>query len=230
MLLATKFRTVSCAAALLAFSSVGAKTAEAGEATYLAPDASHCEIFRVLSHDVPGECGQMAPATRGLKTRSIRFHAAEQTSAAAIAVAKATDPLIENEYEEDGYEADEDEETAGASEELSLAMRIQFQLNSDILTDEAKFSLDNVAAVLNNDLMAEKVVLLEGHADATGTEDYNLSLSQRRAQAVQAYLINEHEIEDWRLPFVGKGESELFDETTPTSSVNRRVEFTNITG
>ncbi|MGI9451379.1 MAG: OmpA family protein [Geminicoccaceae bacterium] len=224
MLLATKFRTVSCVAALLAFGSVGAVTAKAGEATYLAADASHCEIFRVLSRDVPGECGQAAPLTRGLKTRGIKVHAAQQASAAAVAMVEPNASMLDD----DEYE--EEVETASGSEELSLAMRIQFQLNSSILTEEAKASLDNVASVLNSELMAETVVMLEGHADATGAEDYNLSLSERRAQAVQAYLIGEHEIEDWRLPFVGKGEAELYDRTNPTSSVNRRVEFTNITG
>jgi len=226
MLLATKFRTVSCVAALLAIGSVGAVTAEAGEATYLASDASHCDIFRVLSREIPGECQKTAPLTRGIK-----FHAAEQTSAAVVAAAEPTVPVLddEEEYGED-IDAASDTDAASDAEDLSLAMRIQFQINSAILTEEARTSLDNVAAVLNSDLMAETVVQLEGHADATGTEDYNLNLSQRRAQAVQVYLVEEHEIEDWRLPFVGKGEAELYDSSEPTSSVNRRVEFTNITG
>lgn len=227
MLLATKFRTLSCVAALFAFGSLGAETAEAGDATYLAADASHCEIFRVLSRAVPGECGGPARSMHGL-TRSIRFHAAE--TASSVAAAAPTAPAIEMDWQEGVLDDDQDLETASAPSELSLAMRIQFHLNSDVLTDEAKASLDNVATVLNNDLMADTVVRLEGHADATGSEDYNLSLSERRARAVQAYLVDEHEVEDWRLPYIGKGESELFDSTQPTSSVNRRVEFTNITG
>lgn len=221
MSLTTKFSTLSCVTALLAFGHVAA-TAHAGDAIYLAHDASHCEIFRVLSHDVPGECLETATAPEGFRTRSIKFHAPAQ--AAVVSAAATTAPLVEEDDDE------EDVETAYADDELSLAMRIQFQHNSDVLTDEAKASLDSIAAVLNNDLMADKVVMLEGHADATGSDDYNLSLSVRRARAVQTYLVGEHEIENWRLPFTGKGETEPFDQALPTSPVNRRVEFTNITG
>ena len=225
MLLATTFRSATFVAALLVFASAGADRAAAGDATYLAHDASYCEIFRVLSREVPGECRQMAPLTRGLKTRSIRFHAAEQTMAVSAAM---VDPTASKVAETADYGGDIAGESG--SEELSLAMRIQFQLNSSILTEQAKASLDNVASVLNSEVMAETVLLLEGHADATGTQDYNFALSQRRAQAVQAYLVNEHEIEVWRLPFVGKGETDPYDPNEPTSSINRRVEFTNITG
>lgn len=218
----TKFRTMSSVAVLLAFGLAAGNKAQAGEATYLPNDASHCEIFRVLSHDVPGECLQASAASAGLRTRSIKFHAPQQ-AAVAHSVA-ATAPLVTD---------DQDvavEVPATGSEPLSLAMRIQFEHNSSVLTEQAKASLDGIAAVLNNDIMADKIVMLEGHADATGSDDYNLSLSVRRARAVQTYLVSEHEIENWRLPFTGKGETELFDRSAPTSPINRRVEFTNITG
>lgn len=219
MLLAARFCTLCCVAALFALDGVAAKAARAGDATYLPPDAGHCEIFRVLSHDLPGECRQTVGAPRGLKTRSIKVHPPKPsglTSASAV-----TAPLIEE---------GQDVETAEEPDALSLAMRIQFHYDSAILTDEAQASLDGIAAVLNSTIMLQKIVLLEGHADAIGSDDYNLSLSIRRAQAVQSYLISVHQIADWRLPFLGKGETELYDKTTPGSSVNRRVEFTNITG
>jgi outer membrane protein OmpA-like peptidoglycan-associated protein len=222
--------------ALLAFGHLSAATAQAGEATYLAPDAGHCAIFRVLSHDLPGECRLSAEAPLGMRTRSIKFHAPEQP--AVIPAAATTAPLIETvatvDLDDDDDDEDEEFETVDVADdperELSLAMRIQFQLNSDVLTEQARSSLDSIAAVLADELMAEKVVMLEGHADATGSDDYNLSLSVRRARAVQSYLVREHGIAGWRLPFTGKGETEPFDQAAPTSSINRRVEFTNITG
>ncbi len=223
MLPTTKFSTVSCLAALLSFGSLAAApTANAGDATYLAPDASHCDIFRVLSRDIPGECRGATEAPKGLRTRSIKFHAPQQ--AAAQSMAAATPAEVR---EEPGYDV---ASMTDEPDELSLAMRIQFRLNSDVLTDEAMASLDGIAAVLNNDIMIDKIVMLEGHADASGSDTYNLDLSVRRARAVKAYLMTEHQIADWRLPFTGKGEAEPFDPSAPASAINRRVEFTNITG
>ena len=78
--------------------------------------------------------------------------------------------------------------------------------------------------------MRDKVIRVEGHADASGSDTYNLSLSERRSRAVHAYLVSIHKVDARRLQYVGKGESELFDPRNPTSGVNRRVEFRNVTG
>ena len=69
-----------------------------------------------------------------------------------------------------------------------------------------------------------------GHADARGKEDYNANLSDKRAQAVMDYLVDEHDIDPDRLEWTGKGESEPYDPANPDADVNRRVEFKNITG
>jgi outer membrane protein OmpA-like peptidoglycan-associated protein len=107
---------------------------------------------------------------------------------------------------------------------------VQFEFDSFELTADAKAVLDRLAGVLNDELMQDQVVEIEGHADAQGSEDYNLTLSQLRARSVRAYLIQQHRISPDRLPFSGKGESELFDATNPMAPVNRRVVFTNLTG
>lgn len=225
MLPGPTFRISACLVALFAYGGLGVATTHAGDATYLQPDASHCDIFRVLSYDLPAECQDTAAAEQGLRTRSIKLHATQQAAAHSIAAATESSDLAATASSDLDVEATHDPADA-----LSLAMRIQFQHDSDILTEEAKVSLDGIAVVLNNAIMVEKVIMLEGHADATGPDGYNLDLSLRRARAVQAYLVSEHEIENWRLPFTGKGETELYDQTAPTSPINRRVEFTNITG
>ena len=112
----------------------------------------------------------------------------------------------------------------------SINARVQFEFDSFRLTDDAKAVLDRLAGVLKNDLMKGKVVEIEGHTDAVGPDAYNLTLSQLRARSVRAYLIQEHGIAPERLPFVGKGETELYDSGHPTAAVNRRVVFTNTTG
>ncbi len=112
----------------------------------------------------------------------------------------------------------------------SLNGRVQFEFDSFRLTADAKHDLDRLAGVLKSDLMQDKTIEIEGYADATGPADYNLTLSERRAEAVRAYLIQEHGIAAARLPFVGKGATEFYDPAHPTAAVNRRVAFTNLTG
>ncbi len=69
-------------------------------------------------------------------------------------------------------------------------------------------------------------VEIAGHADARGSDDYNLALSQRRAESVRTALIA-RQIEDGRLLAVGYGESRpVADNTTQAGLArNRRIEF-----
>ena len=71
-------------------------------------------------------------------------------------------------------------------------------------------------------------VVIEGHADSTGPEAYNQKLSERRANAVMAYLVNSVGIDPSRLTAVGYGESRpAYPNDTPENQArNRRVEFT----
>jgi outer membrane protein OmpA-like peptidoglycan-associated protein len=102
----------------------------------------------------------------------------------------------------------------------------------DVLFDTGKATLkpgayatvDRLATVLKED--AARKVLIEGHTDSVGSDEYNQSLSERRAQSVQAALF-ERGVEASQISTVGKGE------TTPVASndnpagrqQNRRVEL-----
>jgi peptidoglycan-associated lipoprotein len=69
-------------------------------------------------------------------------------------------------------------------------------------------------------------VVLEGHADERGTDEYNLQLSERRAAAIKRYL-TELGVPANRLQTVGFGENRPAEEgsTEEAYSANRRVEF-----
>ena len=181
-------------------------SAQAGDAVLLENNASRCEIFRAISPDVPPECRLAAPSGLG-KTRGIRIHGNDQ----GLAETDAGRPNVDSE-----------------PQSFSIAMRIQFKFDSAELTSESKTTLGQIAQVLQDDIMRDKVILLEGHADATGAEDYNLSLSQRRAGSVRQHLMSAYGVPGERLQAVGRGELDPFDATDPRASVNRRVEFTNL--
>ena len=203
-------KSMLLAAAVAASLTQGlASQAQAGSAKYLSKDATHCEIFRSLSKVIPIECaadedldGLGGKTTLG-KTRGLVIYG-EQAAQPAAVVQKHP------------------------PKDLAIAMRTEFAFDSFELGPEAKQVLDRVAAVLTDDLMDNKRILIEGHADASGSEAYNLRLSTMRARAVSDYLIEVHKISKTRLVYTGKGEAELFDPQNPNSGINRRAEFRNL--
>ena len=112
----------------------------------------------------------------------------------------------------------------GGPSEVSLLLRIEFGFDTAELTGRAMRDLDEVAAALNDPQLAPAQVTLEGHTDATGPEGYNLRLSQRRAEAVVAYLVR-REVASARLRVAGFGEYRLLPAFAPTDDRQRRVEI-----
>ena len=108
-----------------------------------------------------------------------------------------------------------------------VALDIRFTFDSADLTDEARAQLDEVGSALVSDVLASFRFDIEGHTDATGHSSYNLELSQRRADAVKAYLVSNFGISPARLTALGKGETQLRDTDKPDSGDNRRVEIVN---
>jgi outer membrane protein OmpA-like peptidoglycan-associated protein len=199
------FRGASLALALLV-----APAALAQETVYLGDGAGRCDMFRSLSRMVPAECARTGDApvlTRGLSLeRGIKPRDGEAGGFGPEVVAQKDPPPA-----------------------LAFAMRVPFDYDSFQLTADAKLVLDEVAAVLKDGLMGDKVVRIEGHADAHGPDQYNVGLSQMRARSVRAYLVERHGVSAERLPFVGKGEQEPHS-SDPYDGINRRVEFHNLTG
>ena len=102
---------------------------------------------------------------------------------------------------------------------------IQFEFDSAQVQPESRAYLDEVGAMMNLRRLAGRKVQIVGHADASGTEAHNQSLSERRAHAVSQYLARYHGVELERLPVAGRGESDPIDPSDPFAARNRRVQF-----
>ncbi|MFO7305498.1 MAG: OmpA family protein [Gammaproteobacteria bacterium] len=108
---------------------------------------------------------------------------------------------------------------------LNMPGHITFAVNSADLNARFFNVLDGVALVLKE--YDKTVVEVAGHTDSTGSDAYNLQLSQRRAEAVASYLVSQG-IKRERLITVGAGEAYPIasNDTEEGRAANRRVELT----
>lgn len=101
---------------------------------------------------------------------------------------------------------------------------ILFDVNKTELKTIARTNIESLASSLKNN--PETNILIVGHTDATGAENYNLKLSERRAASVRSYIIGQGILSS-RLQTEGKGEWEAIadNETESGRALNRRVEI-----
>jgi uncharacterized repeat protein (TIGR01451 family) len=104
---------------------------------------------------------------------------------------------------------------------------VTFELDRAELTPAAKIALDKFAVLLAQKLQENPNDSLEigGHTDSAGSDEYNLGLSQRRAESVKAYLISKDKIFE-RLIAKGYGERRpVVPNRAECREKNRRVEI-----
>lgn len=92
-----------------------------------------------------------------------------------------------------------------------------FKVDSAVLLPGAQDEMDRVADVLNR--YPQTTIRVEGHTDATGRDDHNLALSERRAKAVADALYQRNVSPD-RISTIGYGESRPI---SSDNAMNRRV-------
>jgi outer membrane protein OmpA-like peptidoglycan-associated protein len=102
--------------------------------------------------------------------------------------------------------------------------KILFGFDRSDLGDGAKTSLNELVTILNK--YPDTNIEIQGHTDDTGTDSYNLSLSERRAAAVSGYLKGRG-VGAARITTKGFGESapKYANDNEENRSLNRRVDF-----
>lgn len=103
-------------------------------------------------------------------------------------------------------------------------LEVYFAFDSYELTWRAQQDLTALGYALASPQLRPHRYLIAGHTDATGDAGHNQWLSERRAEAVVRFLVNNFPIEPYRLLAVGWGESRLKTPATPNAAINRRVE------
>lgn len=107
---------------------------------------------------------------------------------------------------------------------LGTLQRVHFPYDSSNITSDARDVLQKNANIINKNNSMR--VLIEGHCDQRGSNEYNIALGERRAKTVVDYMVSlgvarrRFETKSW-------GEERPLDtSTSPTAySLNRRAEF-----
>lgn len=151
-------------------------------------------------------------------------------SVIGAAVGGGAGAIIGNNMDKQAREIDEalpgaDVERVGEGIRLVLKEdAVRFDLNKSTLTTQAKLNLDKLLPVFNE--YSDTNIDVFGYTDITGTPEYNLTLSKKRAKSVKAYLVSKGLIAS-RLKTSGLGIADPIasNETFEGKSQNRRVEF-----
>jgi len=114
--------------------------------------------------------------------------------------------------------------TVRLRKKLNLRGQIFFDLDSANLRSESNATLDDIAAQIKN--LGPARVVIEGHCSSEGTEQYNLDLSRRRANAVRDYLVGRGvDAQLLEVQAFGAARPIATNDTEEGRERNRRVEF-----
>lgn len=115
-------------------------------------------------------------------------------------------------------------ERVGEGIQLTMESGILFQTNQATLQTEARQNIQKIAEVLTT--YPDTDILVLGHTDSDGAEDYNQKLSEQRAQSVVDNL-KSLGVSDSRLKMIGYGETQpvASNDTATGKQANRRVEI-----
>jgi outer membrane protein OmpA-like peptidoglycan-associated protein len=116
------------------------------------------------------------------------------------------------------------------TEQIRIDDQVHFKLGKAIIDKKSFGLLNQVAHLITNHQEIAKV-RVEGHTDELGSDKLNMTLSQKRAEAVVAYLIKRAGVPSARLEAVGYGKTRPIatNRTSKGRGANRRVAFVIVT-
>lgn len=176
--------------------------------------------------------GALIGAGSGAAAGAVVGKAAGNTILGAIigaAVGGAAGAYIGNYMDKQAREIEQDisgakVERVGEGIKITFNSGLLFDVNKADLGAQSKQELAEFATILNK--YPDTDILIEGHTDNTGSDEYNLGLSERRAKAVSAYLASVG-VDPRRFTTIGYGEAQPIAEndTKEGQQQNRRVDL-----
>jgi len=106
-------------------------------------------------------------------------------------------------------------------------MEIKFDFNSASISQASVPAVQQLGEALSDPKLQGSTFIVSGHTDAVGGEAFNQDLSERRADTIKKYLVDNYHIAAGDLVTVGYGKTHLKDPDHPDAAVNRRVQVVN---
>jgi outer membrane protein OmpA-like peptidoglycan-associated protein len=176
--------------------------------------------------------GEMIGGVGGAVVGGVIGHAAGSTILGAIigaAVGGAAGAIIGSYMDKQAAEMQRDLEGAdiqriGEGIKITFDSGILFDIDKSKLRPVSETNLAKLAKILNK--YPDTNILIEGHTDDTGTNDYNMALSKDRAQSVSQYLATV-EVKSARFSIAGYGETQpiVTNDSPEGRQKNRRVDI-----
>jgi outer membrane protein OmpA-like peptidoglycan-associated protein len=125
---------------------------------------------------------------------------------------------------------DEREKIAAITEtkQERIDLEINFDYGSAVINAHARPIAVKLGNALSRPEFKDRVFVIADHTDAKGSSPFNQDLSERRAEAIKRFLVENGHIEPSQLVTVGYGKTKLKDVQHPFSSENRRVQVVNV--
>ena len=161
------------------------------------------------------------PLTRGLS-------AGPQTDPAATAAQTKFVSSIRGRKTRSLTVSEREEIATIAKDQPNIDLEITFDYNSADISAKSLQSVQALGRALTNPDLKGSTFVVAGHTDAAGSESYNQDLSERRADSIKRYLMDNYHIASSDLVTVGYGKTKLKDPNQPMAEVNRRVQVVNM--
>src|ERR1700744_5590983 len=109
----------------------------------------------------------------------------------------------------------------------NVNMEVRFDYNSASISEGSMSAVQHLGEALSDQQLAGTTFVVSGYTDAVGGEEFNQGLSERRADTIKQYLVDNYHIAANDLITVGYGKNHLANPTKPDDAANRRVKITN---
>jgi outer membrane protein OmpA-like peptidoglycan-associated protein len=161
------------------------------------------------------------PLTRGLSIAPVEDadKIAKETSFVQSIRGRTTRSLSNNEREEIA---------STIQDKPNIDLEINFDYNSADISTKSLPAVQALGRALTNPDLKGSTFIVAGHTDAAGGDAYNQELSERRADSIKRYLMDNYHIASGDLVTVGYGKTKLKDPSQPLAEVNRRVQVVNM--
>jgi outer membrane protein OmpA-like peptidoglycan-associated protein len=115
-----------------------------------------------------------------------------------------------------------------AATKPKIDLEINFDFNSASIRPSSMPSVQALGQALSDPKLKGSTFIVAGHTDGVGGDAFNQDLSERRADTIKRYLVDNYRVPSGDLVAVGYGKTKLKNSQDPTDAINRRVQVVNM--